>query len=501
MFRPTRLARVLLRLQRKHNNNLRTISSKSSLTYTNPSKNYHKNVRQLLQVQNVVQANRYYSSDLPACLKVTLPALSPTMEMGTINNWQKKEGDKVAEGDLLAEIETDKATMGFESSEDGYLARIFYPAGSKDVPIGKLLCIIVENEEDVAAFKDYKPTEADDQIPGGGAETQAAEEPPPTPKPAPAKAAPPPPPVPTKVAPPPVPAPSPVSQGGRVSATPYAKTLAASKGVDLSQVTGTGPDGEIRADDVINFKPAAMPAVGAPVSAPEGAFVDIPLTSMRKTIAKRLLQSKQTIPHYYLTIDVNVDKVLRLRKEFNEILSKDNIKLSVNDFIIKASALSCKKVPEANSSWMDNTIRQYNIVDVNVAVATDAGLITPIVARADIKGLSQISQDVLSLATKAKEGKLQPHEFQGGTFTISNLGMFGIKSFSAVINPPQACILAVGGADKRLVVDEDSDKGYSSANMMSVTLSCDHRVVDGAVGAQWLAEFRKYIERPETMLL
>ncbi|XP_063406744.1 dihydrolipoyllysine-residue acetyltransferase component of pyruvate dehydrogenase complex-like [Mytilus trossulus] len=500
MFRPTRLARVLLRLQRKHSNNLRTLATKNNQFYLKSS-NATKDVQQLLQVHRLVQSYRCYSSaDLPAHTKVSLPALSPTMEMGTINSWQKKEGDKVAEGDLLAEIETDKATMGFESSEEGYLAKIFHPAGSKDVPIGKLLCIIVENEEDVAAFKDYQPTAADDQLPDSDASEPVAPPPPPPPKPSPAAVAPPPTPAPSKAAPPPAASVSVPPSGGKVIASPYAKKLAADKGIDLSQITGTGPGGEIRADDVLNFSPSAVPT-SVPISAPEGAFVDIPLTNMRKVIAKRLVQSKQTIPHYYLTVDVNVDKVLRLRKELNEILSKDNIKLSVNDFIIKASALSCKKIPEANSSWMDDSIRQYNIVDVNVAVATPAGLITPIVSRADIKGLSQISQDVLALATKAKEGKLQPHEYQGGTFTISNLGMFGIKSFSAVINPPQACILAIGGAEKRLVVDEDSDKGYSSANMMSVTLSCDHRVVDGAVGAQWLAEFRKFMERPETMLL
>ncbi|XP_060608494.1 dihydrolipoyllysine-residue acetyltransferase component of pyruvate dehydrogenase complex, mitochondrial-like [Ruditapes philippinarum] len=190
-----------------------------------------------------------------------------------------------------------------------------------------------------------------------------------------------------------------------------------------------------------------------------------------------------------------------LRKELNSLLAKDNKKISVNDFIIKASALACKQIPEANSSWQDSFVRQYNTVDINVAVATDSGLITPIVFRADLKGLAQIGEDVGMLAAKARDGKLQPHEFQGGTFTISNLGMFGIKSFSAVINPPQACILAVGGAEKRLVVDEDSSSGFTEATVMSVTLSCDHRVVDGAVGAKWLAEFRKYLENPSTMLL
>ncbi|KAL3889497.1 hypothetical protein ACJMK2_001837 [Sinanodonta woodiana] len=293
--------------------------------------------------------------------------------------------------------------------------------------------------------------------------------------------------------------------GGRIFATPYARTLAAEKGVDLSMVAGTGLEGQIRAGDILNFKPSAAARVVAPAPTPVvtlgATYTDIPLTNMRQVIAKRLLESKQTIPHYYLTIDVSVDNVLRLRKEFNEILSKENQKLSVNDFVIKASALANRKVPEANSSWMGEFVRQYNTVDVNVAVATPAGLITPIVFRADIKGLSSINYDVVTLAEKAREGKLLPHEFQGGTFTISNLGMYGIKSFSAVINPPQACILAVGSAEKQLVVDESSDKGYRQATMMSVTLSCDHRVVDGAVGAQWLAEFKKLIEKPETMLL
>ncbi|XP_053383287.1 dihydrolipoyllysine-residue acetyltransferase component of pyruvate dehydrogenase complex, mitochondrial-like [Mercenaria mercenaria] len=450
-----------------------------------------------------ISQKRYYSSDLPDHFKVTLPALSPTMEMGTIINWQKQEGDKVSEGDLLAEIETDKATMGFESSEEGYLAKIFIPEGTKDVPLGKLLCIIVADEGDIAAFKDYVPTAADDSSVSGKAEAAPPSPSPPTPA-----AAPPPPrpatPTPTQ-APPPAPpqaAPAVSATGARVFSTPYARTLAAEKRVDLNLVTGSGPDGQIRAEDVMNFTPGAVapaPAVGAPAA--PGAYVDIPLTNMRKTIAKRLTESKQTIPHYYLTIDVTLDKTLELRKELNSLLAKDNKKISVNDFIIKASALACKQIPEANSSWQDSFVRQYNTVDINVAVATDAGLITPIVFRADLKGLSQIGEDVGILASKARDGKLQPHEFQGGTFTISNLGMFGIKSFSAVINPPQACILAVGGAEKRLVVDEDSDSGYSEATVMSVTLSCDHRVVDGAVGAQWLAQFRKYLENPSTMLL
>ncbi|XP_060082157.1 dihydrolipoyllysine-residue acetyltransferase component of pyruvate dehydrogenase complex, mitochondrial-like [Ylistrum balloti] len=506
MYRPPQIARIFLRCSQSNRHVVRCISTRGSKLQTwhrirKVTDEVSTRHQQLFRQKPVCSLQRYYSADLPTHYKIALPALSPTMEAGTIVNWQKSEGDRVVEGDLLAEIETDKATMGFESVEEGYLARIFIPAGTKDIPVGKLLCIIVEEEADIAAFADYVET-AEDKPPS----TEAAA-PPPAPTPTPA--APPPPPAAAPVIAPPTPAPMAAptpavvaAPGGKVQASPLARELARQKGIDLTQVKGSGADGEVRADDVRNFVPGgAVVAPTALTAVPGAAYIDIPLSAMRQTIAKRLLQSKQTIPHYYLTVDLNVDSVLRLRRDLNEVLAKDNIKLSVNDFIIKASALSCRKVPEANSSWMDNHIRQYNAVDVNVAVATPNGLITPIVFRADIKGLSDITQDVSRLASKAREGKLQPQEFQGGTFTISNLGMYGIKSFSAVINPPQACILAVGGAEKRLVVDEDSNQGYAQANMMSVTLSCDHRVVDGAVGAQWLAEFKKFMERPETMLL
>lgn len=443
---------------------------------------------------------RKYSSGLPDHYKVCLPALSPTMEAGTIVNWQKKEGDKVCEGELLAEIETDKATMGFESSEEGFLARILVSAGSTNVPVGKLLCIIVSEEDDIASFKNYVPTAADDEVIGGSVSAPSPSVPPP----------PPPPPKPVAVllesSPTPVAA-APSLPGARLFATPFARKLAADKGIDLHAVIGSGPEGRIVAEDIENFVPSAIPkSMAAPSAAiipppAATAYVDIPLSNIRQVIAKRLLQSKQTIPHYYLSVDVKMDNVIRLRKELNGILSKQNIKLSVNDFIIKASALSCLKVPDTNSSWLDTVIRQYQSVDISVAVATENGLITPIVTKADSKGLAAISQDIKSLATKAKEGKLQPHEYQGGTFTISNLGMFGVKNFCAIINPPQACILAVGGAEQRLIVDETSDQGYSSASVMSVTLSCDHRVVDGAVGAQWLSEFKRFLETPETMML
>lgn len=330
-----------------------------------------------------------------------------------------------------------------------------------------------------------------------------------------------PPAAPAPAAPTPAPAAAPAAPAaprtGRVFASPVAKKLAAEKGIDIAKVTGTGPDGRVTRKDINSFvppkpslTPAAAPTPAAPTpspptapafaAVPTGIFTDSPISNIRRVIAQRLMQSKQTIPHYYLSVDVNMDQVLELRKELNDEVKVDNIKLSVNDFIIKASALACLKVPEANSSWMDTVIRQNHVVDVCVAVSTPVGLITPIVFNAHIKGLANISKDVNTLAAKAREGKLQPHEFQGGTFTISNLGMYGIKHFSAIINPPQACILAVGGSEKRLL-PADNEKGFDVASMMSVTLSCDHRVVDGAVGAQWLAEFRKFLEKPFTMLL
>ncbi|XP_020845427.1 dihydrolipoyllysine-residue acetyltransferase component of pyruvate dehydrogenase complex, mitochondrial isoform X2 [Phascolarctos cinereus] len=401
-------------------------------------------------------------SSYPTHMQVLLPALSPTMTVGTVQRWEKKVGEKLNEGDLLAEIETDKATIGFEVQEEGYLAKILIPEGTRDVPLGTPLCIIVEKEADIAAFADYKPTGVTDIKP---------QAPPPTPIP---MAAVPPTPPPMATAPSTTSPVIPASTKGRIFVSPLAKKLAAEKGIDLTQVRGTGPDGRITKKDIESFVPskvapappptAAMPAPAPGIAAvPTGVFTDIPVSNIRRTLAGKS-------------------------------------KISVNDFIIKASALACLKVPEANSSWMDTVIRQNHVVDVSVAVSTPSGLITPIVFNAHIKGLESIANDVVSLAAKAREGKLQPHEFQGGTFTISNLGMFGIKNFSAIINPPQACILAVGASENRLV-PADNEKGFDVASMMSVTLSCDHRVVDGAVGAQWLAEFKKYLEKPITMLL
>uniref|UniRef100_A0AAY4CN85 Acetyltransferase component of pyruvate dehydrogenase complex n=1 Tax=Denticeps clupeoides TaxID=299321 RepID=A0AAY4CN85_9TELE len=498
------------------------------------------------------QAARFYS--VPPHQKVQLPALSPTMQMGTIARWEKKEGDKINEGDLIAEVETDKATVGFEMLEECYLAKILVAEGTRDVPIGAVICITVDSADHIPAFKDFTLDKMTTSASSAATPGPLPSPPPPAAPPqAPGSTYPPhmkislpalsptmtmgtvqrwekkvgeklsegdllaeietdkvTAPLPTST--PPTPA---ASRKGRVFASPLAKKLAADKGVDLSQVPGSGPDGRITRKDIESFTPTKAPPVTAaaapPVSPPSpatpavaavptGSFTDIPVSNIRRVIAQRLMQSKQTIPHYYLSVDVNMDQVLELRRELNMEVKADNLKLSVNDFIIKASALACLKVPEANSSWMDTVIRQNHVVDVSVAVSTSNGLITPIVFNAHIKGLASISKDVSSLAAKAREGKLQPHEFQGGTFTISNLGMFGIKNFSAIINPPQACILAVGGSEKRLL-PADTERGFDVANMMSVTLSCDHRVVDGAVGAQWLAEFRKFMEKPVTMLL
>lgn len=431
------------------------------------------------------QQSRFYA-DFPDHVKVQLPALSPTMETGTIVSWQKKEGDKLNEGDLLAEIETDKATMGFETPEEGYLAKILVPAGTKNVPIGKLVCIIVQSEDSVAAFKDFK----DDMVaPTVASPAPTAPAVPISSMPVTAAAPPPPPPRTT---------PSKITPGERIYASPLAKRIAAEKGLSLEGLKGTGLYSSITSKDLEGASTVARPAISAQPIGATGA--DIPVSNIRAVIAKRLLESKQSIPHYYLSIDVQMDEALAMREQFNKMLEKEKVKISVNDIIIKGMAMACKKVPEGNSAWMGDVIRQYTNVDVSVAVSTESGLITPIVFSADTKGVVQISKDVKTLAAKAREGKLQPQEFQGGTITVSNLGMFGIKSFSAIINPPQSIILAIGATEKRLIPAKN-DKGFTTAQFMTVTASCDHRTVDGAVGAQWLSAFKSFMENPTTMLL
>jgi len=425
---------------------------------------------------------------------IALPALSPTMESGTLSSWGIAVGDEIIEGETaIAEIETDKAVVTFEATGiEGYVAKIFRAEGDKDIKLGEPLFIVVEEKEDVAKFADFTIADAS----GAGASPVAD---------APAAAAA------TPVAAAAAVTGAAVASGDRVFISPLAKKIAGEQGINVDQLagTGTGPKGRVVAADVKNFTPAAAPVAAAPspvaaASAPAasvastGEYTAIDVTNMRRTIAKRLTESKNTIPHYYLTRAINMDNVLQLRKELNSI---SDSKISVNDFIIKAASLACLKVPECNSAWMGDTIRQYNVVDMCVAVATPTGLMTPIVVDAHAKGLSQISSDVKSLATKAKDGKLQPHEFMGGTFTISNLGMMGIDHFTAIINPPQACILAIGASTQKVILDDSTEMGFRAMTEMKVTLSSDHRVVDGAVGAQWLKAFAGFLEQPITMHL
>ena len=358
------------------------------------------------------------------------------------------------------------------------------------------LAIFVTKKEDVEAFSNYTGEGASESESKAAKEAEEIKE---TNKPAElVKEI-----EPTASAPQP-PQASPTSQSHtRIKASPLAKKLAEEKGVNMSGLTGSGPNGRIIKNDILSIKPAASSAPKSPTS---GAFIDLPLSNMRKVIASRLTESKQDIPHYYLKVDIEMDRILELRSKFNsaQLLQESfgDFKLSVNDFIVKAAALALKKVPECNSAWYGDFIRQYETIDVCVAVATPSGLITPIVTEADKKGLVSISGKVKELAARAKINKLKPDEYQGGTFTISNLGMFGVDSFTAIINPPQSCILAVGATKPKLVPSiESQNGGVKVAQVMSVTLSCDHRVVDGATGAQWLAHFKKFLEEPEQMIL
>jgi len=422
-------------------------------------------------------------------INLLMPALSPTMTEGKLSKWVKKEGDKVKSGDVIAEIETDKATMEFEAVDEGVLGKILVPEGTEGVAVNTPIGVILEEGEDASSIKAPAPAAA-------------------APVPAPTAAAPSP-----ASASAPAPASAPVAHRDRVFATPLAKRIAKDAGIDLKAVKGSGPHGRIIKADIEFAKTqpgpsaavaAAGPAVGtAPAAAPKPApapafgpaYEEVPLTSIRKVIARRLTEAKQTVPHFYLTIDYKLDALLALRTQLN---AKSDTKLSVNDFIIRASALALKKVPAANASFTDTALRLYKDIDISVAVATPTGLITPIIKHADQKGLAQISSEMKDLAGRAKEGKLKPEEFQGGTFSISNLGMFGIKDFAAIINPPQGCILAVGAGEQRPVV---VDGALAIATVMSCTLSVDHRVVDGAVGAEYLAALKGLIEDPITMLL
>eukprot|EP00250_Pteridium_aquilinum_P003264 c13587_g1_i1 orf=157-1668(+) len=420
--------------------------------------------------------------------EIGMPSLSPTMTQGNVAKWCKKEGDKVGPGDVLCEIETDKATLEMEAMEEGYLAKILCADGSKDIPVGQAIAIIVDSEEEIGNFKDYKATSdtsSKASAPPSKSEEPSKAETASSPKEESSK-------------------PTAPSSEDRIFASPLARKLAEEKKVPLSNLQGTGPDGRIIKADIEEFlKSGSAPTPGKSAEKPLQSldYTDIPNTQIRKITAQRLLLSKQTIPHYYLTVDTRVDNLLALRSKLNSLQEASGGKrISINDFVLKAAAMALKKVPECNSSWTDDFIRQYHNVNISVAVQTDFGLLVPVVQNADKKGLATISEDVKTLADKAKKNSLKPADYEGGTFTVSNLGgPFGVKQFCAIINPPQACILAVGTTDRRVV--SDSEGGFSTASFMSVTLSCDHRVVDGAIGARWLGAFKGYIEDPLTLLL
>ena len=422
-------------------------------------------------------------------IDILMPALSPTMTEGNLAKWLKKEGDAIKAGEAICEIETDKATMEVEAVDEGVLEKILVPGGTQGVKVNAPIAVLrAEGDTGKApAAKAVAPVVAT--------------------------------PAPVVVA---APAPAPVARSGsRIIASPLAKRLAAQAGLDLAGVTGSGPRGRIVKHDVAEALargPVAKPvAAAAPVAAPAAApaakapagedarvwsdkvglrYRTQANSGMRKVIARRLSEAKQTIPHFYLSVDVTLDALLKVRAELNG--KSDAYKLSVNDFVIRAASLALRKVPAANAAWTEENILLFEQVDMSVAVATPSGLITPIIKAADTKGLATISAEMKDLAARARDGKLKPEEFQGGTFTISNLGMYGISAFSAIINPPQGCILAVAAGEQRPVV---RDGALAIATVMTCTLSVDHRVVDGAVGAEFLAVFKKLLEDPLTMLL
>ena len=421
-------------------------------------------------------------------INVLMPALSPTMTEGALVKWHKSEGDRISAGDMIAEVETDKATVEIEAVEEGTLGKIVVPEGTKGVQVNTVIAIILEEGEDASALE---------------AAAAAEPAPPPAAKPpseTPAAGIP----TPASASAPPMPGPPSPDRGGRLFASPLARRVAQQAGLDLARVTGTGPHGRIVKRDIDGAlaKPLA-PALPALVAEAPGvpAYREVPLSSMRKAIARRLVEAKREAPHIYLTIDCEIDELLKVRAELNQRAGQDgdaDYKISINDFVIRAAALALMKVPAANASWSEEAIRQYESVDISVAVAVAGGLITPIIRNAERKGLAAISNEIRELAPRAREGKLRPEEFQGGTFTVSNLGMYGIREFAAILNPPQGCILAVGAGQERPVV---KDGALAAATVMTCTLSADHRVVDGAVGAEFLAAFKRLIEDPLTMLL
>ncbi|MEQ9232329.1 MAG: pyruvate dehydrogenase complex dihydrolipoamide acetyltransferase [Cyclobacteriaceae bacterium] len=417
---------------------------------------------------------------------IKMPKMSDTMEEGVIASWLKKVGDKVESGDILAEVETDKATMELESYEDGILLYTAVEAG-KGVPVDGVIAVIGEKGADfeslVKAAGQPKKEEKKEEAPASAAVSAPASKPAATPAPS------------------PVAAPS-TNSNGRIKASPLAKKIAEEKGIDISAVSGSGDGGRIVKKDVENFTPSAQPAASS--SAPSIALPSVvgeertneePLSQMRKAIARRLSESKFTAPHFYLTMEINMDKAIAARTSMNEV---SPVKLSFNDMVIKAAAAALRQHPDVNVSWAGDKLLKHQHINIGVAVAIPDGLIVPVVKFADSKTLSHISAEVKELAGKAKDKKLQPEEFSGGTFSISNLGMFGIEEFTAIINPPEACIMAVGGIKQTAVV---KDGQLAVGNMMKVTLSCDHRAVDGAVGAAFLKTFKELLEDPVRILI
>ena len=429
-------------------------------------------------------------------IEILMPALSPTMTEGTLARWLVAEGDAVRSGDVIAEIETDKATMEVEAIDDGVMGKILVDAGSENVAVNSVIGLLAEDGEDVSALdvpsssapastapasegaKTETSTQAALSEPASGEMAKPAE----TPAPAQPSAS----------------APIGQSDGARVFASPLARRIASQNNVDIQSLSGTGPHGRIIKADVEAALAPPQPAQTSSLTAiATGGSEFVPHTAMRRTIAARLQESKQQAPHFYLTVDCELDTLLENRKALNAQAGED-VKISVNDLIIRAAAMAQKAVPQVNGYFEEEGCRYFDDVDISMAVAIEGGLITPVVRNADKLGLAELSKTTKDLALRAREGKLAPEEYAGGGFTISNLGMFGVREFAAVINPPQSAILAVGAGEQRAVV---KDGALAVATVMSVTLSADHRIVDGALGAQWLQAFKGFIENPVTMLL
>ena len=454
-------------------------------------------------------------------INILMPALSPTMEKGNLAKWLKKEGDKVKSGDVIAEIETDKATMEVEAVDEGTIAKIVVPEGTQDVAVNDVIAVLAGEGEDVKAAAGGAAAASAPPKVAAAADAPPAAKPAPTPAPAAApapKAA-----APAVAAPAPQATPSAPQTNGhaRIFSSPLARRLAREAGIELARINGSGPHGRVIARDVEEAKsgkglkaPAAAPA-GAPSIAPsmsdkqiralyeDGSYEVIPHDGMRRTIAQRLTASVQTIPHFYLTMDCNIGLLVEAREQINAAAPKDKdgkpaYKLSVNDFVIKALALALQRIPNANVSWTDGGMLKHKHSDVGVAVAMPGGLITPIIRKAETKPVSVISAEMKDFAARARARKLKPEEYQGGTSAVSNLGMYGIKDFTAVINPPHATILAVGAGEERPIVKHGK---IEVAQIMSVTMSCDHRAVDGALGAELLGAFKMLIENPVMMVV